>query len=309
MAIYLFKRLAFSLIALLLVSVAVFLMGRATGDPVGLLAGPAATPEQEARISSALGLDEPLHVQYGIFLQDLTRGSLGDSVRTRRPVESLIADRLPASVYLASSAMMIVVVIGIPLGVLAATRRGQRIDSTARGLALVGQSAPSFVVGIIFIQVFAVNLGWLPASGAGSARHYVLPATALSLFVLAGIVRLVRSSMLEVLDSEYIKLARLKGAKESTVVWRHALRNALIPVVTFAGMYFSILITLAIVIEVVFSWPGVGRMTFDAIIFRDFPVLQGVILVSVLIIMLVNLAIDLLYAVIDPRVRATSGGA
>jgi peptide/nickel transport system permease protein len=303
MALYLLKRGAASVLTLVVLTLVVFIMGRTTGDPTGLMLSANATQEQHERLRDSLGLDEPLHVQYGIYMKSLLRGDMGRSVRSNQPVETLIAARLPASVKLAAASMVIVLIAGIPLGVVAAVKRGTKMDAFARGLALIGQSAPSFLVGIVLIQVFAVKFGLLPASGIGGLSHYVLPAFTLSLFVLAGVVRLVRSSMLEVLDEEYIKFARTKGVPEFTVTWKHALRNALIPVATFSGLYFAILVTLAIVVEVVFAWPGIGRLAFEAILFRDFPVLQGVILVGVGIVLVVNFTIDMMYAVIDPRAR------
>ncbi len=277
-------------------------MGRATGDPTQLLVSPDASEEVQQEMRRSLGLDLPLPEQFAIYVGGLLHGDLGLSIRSRTPVAELIGERLPRSASLAAVAMGIVFAVGLPLGVLAAVRRGTAIDTAVRLFALVGQALPSFVVGIVLIEIFAVDLGWFPASGADSAASYVLPAITLAWFVVAGIVRLLRTSMLEVLDSEFIKLARTKGLAESVVVWKHALRNALLPVVTFAGMYFAVLISLAIIVEVVFAWPGVGRLVYTAILFRDFPVLQGVVLVTGAIVMAVNLAVDLSYAAIDPRV-------
>lgn len=306
---YLSKRFLLSILAVLVVCFAVFLMGRATGDPTALLLGSDATVTQQERLRSELGLDRPVYEQYGRFVINMVQGDLGTSIRSGRPVTTMINERMPYSIGLAAVAMAIVGFVGIPLGVIAGSHRGSKWDSSARGLALLGQAVPSFVVGIISIQVFAVALGWAPVAGATSLKHYVLPGITLSLFVLAGVVRLIRSSMLEILDAEYIKLARLKGLSERKVIWKHALRNALLPVVSFSGVYFAILVTLAMVVEVVFSWPGVGRLAFDAIHFRDFPVLQGVVIFGVVLVMLINLVVDFLYALIDPRVRAASDTA
>lgn len=302
------KRALLGIVALLLASVLVFAMSRLTGDPVGLLLGSDATPAAVERLRESIGLNEPIHVQYLVFLRNAVQGDLGLSVRSGIPVVELVFDRLFASATLAVGAMAIVVLVGVPLGVLAAAARGGRLDSAARGIALVYQSAPSFVVGIILIRLFAVEFGILPASGAGTPMHYVLPAITLSLLPLAGIMRLTRSSMLGVLDSEYIKMARIKGVAERTVIWKHALRNALIPVAAFAALYFAIIITLGIVTEVVFNWPGTGRLAYDAILSRDFPVLQGVILVNVVIITLIQIFIDIGFRVIDPQADTTSMG-
>lgn len=309
MGTFVLVRLAQSVLALFLLSIVVFVLGRATGDPTHLLVAPDATEEQRLEVREALGLDEPLHVQYGIYMNGLLHGDMGTSLRSKENVATLILDRLPASAMLALAAMTFIIGAGIPLGVLSAVRRGTYVDTLARAIAIVGQSAPAFLVGIVLMQVFAVNLGLFPTSGSGSFFHLVLPALTLGLFVLAGIVRLLRASMLEVLDAEYVKLARTKGLSESEVVWKHAFRNALIPVVTFAGFNFSILLTLAIVVEVVFAWPGVGRLTYTAIIFRDFPVLQGIVLVTAAIVMAVNFLVDILYGVIDPRIRIVGAEA
>jgi len=191
----------------------------------------------------------------------------------------------------------------LPLGIVAALNRGKVLDTLASGLALFGQSVPAFWVGILLIQLFAVNLRWLPPSGAATPLHYVMPAFTMSLFVLAGMTRLLRTAMLEVLGSEYVRFARSKGVDERRVVWKHALRNALIPVVSFGGVYFSIMITMAIVTEVVFAWPGIGRLAYNAVVLRDFPLMQAVVLATGVIVIVVNLAIDMTYAFIDPRIR------
>lgn len=251
----------------------------------------------------ALGLNRPLTEQYVIYVTDLLHGDMGTSLRSSQKVSTLILQRLPVSAGLALAAMTLILSVGIPLGVAAAVWRGGAVDIAIRAFAVVAQSVPSFVVGIVLVQLLAVNLRLFPASGVGGPLSYVLPALTLGLFVLAGIVRLLRASMLEVLDSEFVKLARTKGLSEFDVVVKHALRNALIPVVTFAGLQFSLLVTLAIVVEVIFAWPGIGQLTYTSIVFRDFPVVQGVVLLAGLIVLSVNLGIDVLYAVIDPRVR------
>src|SRR5260370_29258192 len=250
-----------------------------------------------------LGLDRPYMEQYASFVGRALRGDFGTSLRARRPVGELIAQRLPNSLRLAAFAMTVSLLLACPLGVLAAVWKGTGIDRAAQVIAVVGQSLPTFWVAIVLIEVVAGRLQWLPAGGIGGLASYVLPGFTLGWFVVAGMMRLLRSGMLEVLDSEYVKLARVKGVAESRVVWVHALKNALIPVVTFAGIYFSILVTPAIVVETVLPWPGLGRLAYDGITSRDFPVIQAAVLSTAVIVPAVNLCVDCLYAVIDPRIR------
>lgn len=297
-------RLVQSVVTLLLLSVVVFVLARATGDPLALVLPMVATEEDFANARRYLGLDRPLPVQYFTFIGHAAIGDFGTSIRARRPVGELIRERLPNSLALAAFAMAVSLAFAVPLGVLAAVWKGTAVDLTARVLAALGQSLPTFWVGIVLIEVVAGRLGWLPAGGTGSLAHYVLPGFTLGWFVIAGLMRLLRSSMLEVLDADYVTTARAKGAAEVTVVWRHALRNALIPVVTFAGLYVAILVTTAIVVETVFAWPGMGRLAYEAITARDFPVIQAVVLVTAVIVVAVNLVVDVLYVYIDPRIRA-----
>ena len=298
----LLARLSQSAVTLLLFSVVVFGLARATGDPLTLVLPMVATEEDFANARRYLGLDRPLYAQYVTFVGRAATGDFGTSIRSRRPVVELLRERLPNSLALAAFSMAVSLLIAFPLGVLAAVRRGTALDSGAKVLATLGQSLPTFWVGIVLIEVVAGRLQWLPAGGSGSLAHYVLPGFTLGWFVVAGLMRLLRSAMLEVLDAEYVTTARAKGAPEVSVVWRHALRNALIPVVTFAGVYFAILVTSAIVVETVFAWPGMGRLAYEAITGRDFPVIQAVVLVTAAIVVTVNFAVDLLYAVIDPRI-------
>ena len=302
----LLARLSQSAVTLLLFSVVVFGLARATGDPLTLVLPMVATEEDFANARRYLGLDRPLYVQYLTFVGRATTGDFGTSIRSRRPVVDLLRERLPNSLALAAFSMAVSLLVAFPLGVLAAVRRGTALDSGAKVLATLGQSLPTFWVGIVLIEVVAGRLQWLPAGGSGSLAHYVLPGFTLGWFVVAGLMRLLRSAMLEVLDAEYVTTARAKGAPEVSVVWRHALRNALIPVVTFAGVYFAILVTSAIVVETVFAWPGMGRLAYEAITGRDFPVIQAVVLVTAAIVVTVNFAVDLLYAVIDPRIGLAS---
>ena len=300
---YILRRSFQSIIALFLLSIIVFGVVRLTGDPSYLLIDESASEEQRLEIRKGLGLDRPLVVQYGIYVGNFLQGDLGRSVRGRTPVKDLLADRLMPSVKLAGFAVLIILVTAIPLGVIAAVKKGTMIDSAAKVVAVLGQSLPSFWLGIIFIEIFAVQLDLLPAQGMGGISHYILPGITLSLFLVAGVMRLLRSSMLDVLDSEYIKLARIKGLSENRVIWKHAVRNSLIAVVTFGGTYVAALITLAILVEVVFAWPGLGRMVFNGIINRDFPVVQTLVILTGALVIGVNLLVDILYAYLDPRVR------
>ena len=303
---FVLARLSQSAITLLLFSVVIFGLARATGDPLTLVLPMVATEEDFANARRYLGLHRPLYAQYLTFVGRAATGDFGTSIRSRRPVVELLRERLPNSLALAGFSMAVSLLVAFPLGVLAAVRRGTALDSGAKVLATLGQSLPTFWVGIVLIEVVAGRLQWLPAGGSGSLAHYILPGFTLGWFVVAGLMRLLRSAMLEVLDAEYVTTARAKGAPEVSVVWRHALRNALIPVVTFAGVYFAILVTSAIVVETVFAWPGMGRLAYEAITGRDFPVIQAVVLVTAAIVVTVNFAVDLLYAVIDPRIGLAS---
>jgi peptide/nickel transport system permease protein len=295
------------MIALFLMSVIVFLLGRLTGDPVSILLSQYSTEEDRIRITEQLGLNRPVLEQYGIFIFNALKGDLGKSVAgDNRPALTLILERFPASLKLALVALIISILIGIPLGVLSAVKRGSFLDALARLVALLGQSLPAFWLGIVLMYFFSVKLRLLPTSGYGGIRHFILPAATMGLFTVAAVTRLTRSSMLEVLDSEYIKLARIKGVSEAIVIWKHALRNSLIPVITFMGTFFATMITGAVVIETVFSWPGIGRLAYESILNRDFPVMQGVILFMTTLYIMANLIVDILYAWVDPRIRYTN---
>jgi ABC-type dipeptide/oligopeptide/nickel transport system permease component len=245
-------------------------------------------------------------VQYGLFMASVLTGDLGQSFYYRTPVTELYWSRLPNSVMLASAAMAFSLLIGIPSGILASVRVGRFWDNAGKVFALLGLSLPSFWVGLVMILVFSVYLGWLPSSGSGTPLHLIMPAFALGWYFAASHMRLTRSSMLEVLGSEYVKLARLKGLPQSLVIAKHAFKNALIPVLTLAGINFVIMISVAVVVETVFAWPGVGRLLYEGIAFRDFPVVQGTVLMLGAMTVVVNLVVDVLYAVIDPRIRLAS---
>ena len=300
---YIVKRIGEAVLALFALSIIIFLMVRLTGDPALLMLPPDAGADALEDIRHSMGLDKPLIAQYGLFIRDYATGSFGDSLRSKTPVSELIKDRLPNSLKLVGAAAVIVVLISIPLGVLSAVYKGTWIDTLATGFAVLGQAIPVFWLGILMIQLFTVQLGWLPSSGMGGLDHYIMPAFALGFFTFAAIQRLLRSSMLEAMDSEYIKLARIKGLSEFKVVWKHALRNSLISVITLGGIYIAILITLGILVEVVFAWPGMGRLMFQGIVFRDFPVVQAVVLISAGIVIFSSLVVDIAYAYLDPRIR------
>jgi peptide/nickel transport system permease protein len=262
-----------------------------------------ATEEDYANARAYLGLDRPYLEQYVSFIGRAVIGDFGTSIRARKPVSELLRERLPNSLKLATFAMGVSVAMAFPLGIMAAVKKGTSVDRLAQIVSILGQSLPTFWLAIVLVEFVAGRWQWLPAGGIGGLSSYVLPGFTLGWFVVAGMMRLLRSGMLEVLDSEYVKLARVKGVIEPRVVWVHALKNALIPVVTFAGIYFSILVTTAIVVETVFAWPGLGRLAYEGISGRDFPVIQAVVLVTAAIVAVVNLGVDCLYAVIDPRIR------
>jgi peptide/nickel transport system permease protein len=297
------RRLGYSLLSLLVLSLTIFFFVRVTGDPAALLVEPGASEDDIAAIHQKFGLDKPLWVQYGLFMLSLFRGDFGQSFYYQTPVFELYLDRLPNSLLLALVAMAFSLLVGIPSGILAAVRVGRFWDSAGKLFALLGLSLPSFFVGLVLILVFSVLLGWLPSSGSGTPLHVIMPAFALGWYFAAAHMRLTRSSMLEVLGSEYVKLARLKGLPQSWVIGKHAFKNALIPVMTLAGINLVLMINVAVVVETVFAWPGVGRLLYEGISFRDFPVVQGVVIMGGTMIVVVNLLVDVVYGVIDPRIR------
>jgi len=297
-------RLAEAAVALLLMSLLIFLLSRVTGDPIALLLSDDATEADRLDLIRQLNLDRPLWEQYFSFLGNALQGDFGRSVAGgREDALKVVLERIPASLSLAGVALTFTLALGIVLGVLASITRGTPADVLIRLVALIGQSVPSFWLGIMLIYLVSVHWGLLPTSGVGTWKHYVLPALTLGLFTLAAVTRLVRASMLDALGSEYVKLARIKGVSEATVVLRHALANSLIPVVTFMGTFFATMITGAVVVETVFAWPGIGRLAFEAILSRDFPVIQTVVLVITAFFILANLIVDMLYLAIDPRMR------
>ncbi|MGD9614751.1 MAG: ABC transporter permease, partial [Alphaproteobacteria bacterium] len=300
---FILRRTAYSLLSLFLLSVTIFFFVRVTGDPAVLLVEPGASQADIAAIHKQFGLDRPLAVQYWKFMTSLFQGDLGKSFYYQTPVMQLYLDRLPNSLLLASVAMALSLLIGIPAGILASVQVGRFWDGFGKLFTLLGLSLPSFLVGLLLILVFSVYLGWLPSSGAGTPLHLIMPAFALGWYFAASHMRLTRSSMLEVLGSEYIKLARLKGLPQFMVITKHAFKNALIPVLTLAGINLVIMVNVAVVVETVFAWPGIGRLLYEGITFRDFPIVQGVVILGGAMIVMVNLVVVILYAIIDPRIR------
>ncbi len=300
---YIARRLGYSLLSLFVLSLTIFFFVRVTGDPAVLLVEPGASDADIAAIHHQFGLDRPLLVQYALFMANLARGDLGQSFYYQTPVFELYLSRLPNSLLLAVVAMAFSLLVGIPTGILAAVRVGTFWDSAGKLFALLGLSLPSFFVGLLMILFFSVYLGWLPSSGSGTPLHLVMPAFALGWYFAAAHMRLTRSSMLEVLGSEYIMLARLKGLPQALVIGKHALKNALIPVLTLAGINLVLMINVAVIVETVFAWPGIGRLLYEGISFRDFPVVQGVVILGGVMIVAVNFLVDIVYAVIDPRIR------
>jgi peptide/nickel transport system permease protein len=300
---YLVQRVLQGLLTLLAISVIVFLLSRWSGNPLDVMLPDEATEEDYVRAAKHWGLDKPLPVQYLAFLGHALQGDFGRSIRLREPALKLVLARLPATLQLAGAAMAISLIIAVPIGVISAVHRDTLLDAGGKVIALVGQSMPSFWLGIVLIWVFAVMLGWLPSSGRGGLQHYILPAIALGWYQVAALMRLIRSSMLDVLDSEFVKLARVKGVTPPVVVWKHCLRNAAIPPLTYFGVIAAVLLTGSVVTETVFSWPGIGLLAIDAVRYRDFPLVQTIVLLFAVTFILVNLIVDVLYAYIDPRIR------
>jgi peptide/nickel transport system permease protein len=302
---FLAVRIGEALAAMLAITLIVFALTHLSGNPVGALLPDDATQQQIDYLIAQMGLDQPLHIQYLTFLGNALQGDFGQSLKWRgESAMEVVMSRLPATLALGGVAMAMSIIIAIPLGVVAAVRKGTWIDAVAQSIALFGQSIPSFWFGIILIWIFAVTLRWLPTSGDGTAAHFILPAIAIAWFQVSALTRLTRSSMLEVLDAEYIKLARAKGVSQAVVVWKHALRNASLVPLTYFGVLAGSVLTGSVVIETVFSWPGLGWIAIEAIKARDFPVVQSVVVIFAVIFILINLVVDLLYVVVDPRIRS-----
>jgi ABC-type dipeptide/oligopeptide/nickel transport system permease component len=301
---YLLRRLLLTIPVLLGVATLVFsLIHLIPGDPAQAMLGEGAAPEDVAQLRTRLGLDRPLLVQYGSFLQGLARGDLGVSLRNDQPVLQQILERMPATAELAFASMAIAILIALPLGIIAAVWRGTAIDYGAMTLSLVGISVPNFWLGPLLAIVFAVELGWLPVGGRGTLAHLVLPAVTLGAALAAILARMTRASLLEELREPYVLAARAKGVSRSRAVLHHALRNSLIPIVTILGLQFGVVLTGAVITETIFAWPGIGRLLIQSISFRDYPTVQGCVLLIAVTYVGVNLLTDLTYGFLDPRIR------
>jgi peptide/nickel transport system permease protein len=300
---YILQRVLYAVISLVLLSITIFCLVRLTGDPAILMAEPGAKEADLQAIRQQFGLDKPWAVQYAVFISDIVKGDFGTSIYYRIPAFELYLQRLPASLLLAAVAMLISILLGIPIGILSAVHVNTWFDNVGKIFAILGLSLPSFWVGLLLILTLSVSLNWLPSSGSGSIKHIIMPAFALGWVFTAAHTRLARSAMLDVLGSEYVKLARIKGLSERLVIAKHAFKNAMIPVMTLAGISLVQMVNVAVVVESVFAWPGIGRLLYEGIAFRDFPVVQTTVLLGGVMIIGVNLIVDLLYAYIDPRIR------
>lgn len=297
------RRLWQGAISILGASVIIFVISRLSGDPVVMLVPPDAPPSLIAEIRTQYGLDQPLVWQYLLFVGHALAGDFGNSYRWQMPALKLILDRLPATIQLAACGLLFSVALAVPIGVLSAVHRGGWIDRIGRIFAMLGQAMPAFWVGLLLILVFAVQLNWLPAFGHGTPAHVVLPAIALGWYPVAAQTRIVRSAMLDVLDSDHIRLSRALGTPERLIVWKYALRNAAVPLLTMLGVYFAAMLGGAFVVETIFAWPGVGRTVVEAVFSRDFPVVQAGVLFTSILFVLSNLLVDLSYGLVDPRIR------
>jgi len=303
---FLMRRFLMIIVTLIAVSMIIFIMARVTGDPRVLLLDENASQEQWERMGEELGLDKPYYHQYLLFMKDVLRGDFGESIKLQEPVMTAIAGRIWPTVQLGGGAFLLALLVGIPLGVLSAVRRGSAVDQLGRVIAMVGQAAPSFWLGIMFMFFFAVKLGWVPPSGQEGWNSIILPMVTLAWGgFLAGSLRLMRSAMLDVLDSEYIKLARAKGVSARSLIWKHAFRNGLIPPLTLAGVSMPAILTGSITTELVFAWPGMGQLAIQALYTSDYPLLQGLTIMFTLGYCGIALLVDVLYAYIDPRIRYT----
>jgi peptide/nickel transport system permease protein len=300
---YLLRRLLQSLLVLFGVSFVVFLILHLTGDPALILLPPDASVEDVQRFRKAMGFNDPFMVQYGRFLSGALRGDFGQSVRHGEPAFALVVERLPATFELSGAALLVALSLAIPAGIVSAVRRNTPVDYLSTVTALLGQSMPTFWLGIMLILIFSVQLNLLPSSGRGGLEHLIMPAVTLGLFTTARIMRLTRSGMLEVLGQDYIRTARAKGMSDRPVVWKHALKNAAIPIVTIVGIELGTLLGGAVITETIFAWPGVGRLSVQAIYNRDYPVVQAAVFLLASTFVMVNLVVDVLYTYLDPRIR------
>jgi peptide/nickel transport system permease protein len=300
---YIVGRILQSIVSIFVVSVVVFALVRFSGDPIQIMMPAEASKADIELMRASLGLDRPWPVQYWRFISRVGQGDFGKSVRFRRPALDLIAERYAATVELGGLAVLVVIVVALPVGVYSAVRRGTTLDYAARAFAALGQAVPPFWLGLVLVLIFGVLLHWLPTSGRGTPLHVLLPGITLGWFAVAGLMRLTRSSMLDVLGSEYVKLARIKGLPERQVIWKHAFKNAALPVVTFAALLFVALLNGSIIVETVFGWPGLGLLVIEAVDSRDYPIVQAVVLFLSTMYIGVNLIVDILYAYLNPKIR------
>ncbi|MFO1159102.1 MAG: ABC transporter permease [Reyranellaceae bacterium] len=300
---FLIRRLLQGVISIVGASVVIFIISRLSGDPILILLPNDAPASLIAQTRVNLGLDKPLWVQYAIFAGHALTGDFGTSYRWQMPAINLVLDRLPATILLAVVALAFSVLLAVPFGVLSAVHRGSWLDTLGKGFAMLGQAMPGFWVGLLLILVFSIKLGWLPAFGYGSPANVIMPAIALGWYPVAAQTRIIRSAMLDVLDSDYIRMGRAVGAPDRALIWKYAFRNAAIPLVTMLGVYFAAMLGGAFVVEVIFAWPGVGRTVVEAVFARDFPVVQAGVLLTSILFVTSNLLVDLSYGLIDPRIR------
>lgn len=306
---YILTRLGHTVLVIFGISVVSFIFLHLSGDPVGLILPQDATLEQIAALRKKMLLDDPIYLQYFRFLTSALQGDLGRSIYSHQPVVGMILERMPATLELAFAALAIALAVAIPAGVLSAVKRGTWIDTISMSLALIGLSMPHFWLGIMFIMVFSVQLGWLPTSGRGTFLQLIMPSLALGVSLIALFARLTRSAMLEVLGQDYVRTARAKGLSDFSVIGKHALRNALIPLVTVIGMEFGFLLGGAVIIETVFAWPGVGRLIVQSILDRDYPVVQAAVMMLAIVFVTVNFVVDLLYVWLDPNINIDGSAA
>ncbi len=300
---YLILRFGQSILALFGVSIIVFGLTRLSGDVVEFYLPQDAHPEDFVRVREAWGLDKPIIVQYGVYVTNIMKGDWGRSFRYNDDALGLIVEKFPKTLKLAGFTIAISTILGLGIGVFVSIRKGSIFDTGGKIIALLGQSVPSFWLGLMLMWIFAVHLGWLPTSGEGGIKHMIMPAIALGGFNVAALMRLTRSAMLDVLDQEYIKLARIKGLSERKIIWKHALRNAAIAPLTYFGVVTGFLLTGSVVVETVFAWPGIGLLAVEAVEARDYAVVQGVVIFMASMFIFANLVVDVLYAYLDPRIR------
>lgn len=300
---YVIIRIFQALIALIGITILVFILVRLSGDPMDLIRTPTSTEEEIARLKEYFGLDKSYPEQLWIYLSSLFRGDFGTSIIKRQPVIDMIKAALPNTIKMGLPSFIIAMSLALVLGVLAATKRDSLLDNGVKLLAVLGQALPGFWVAVMLVLLLSVKFRLLPVAGMGTLKHYVLPVGTMVFFMLPGMMRLVRSSMLDVLDSEYIKLARIKGLPDRKIIWKHALRNAFIAPLTSAGMLFASLITGAVITEIIFNWPGMGRLAVEAVQARDFPVVQAITIIVASMVLGMNILVDITYAIVDPQIR------